>query len=103
MAWESGVGRMNNGAVTDATREALEAKPVEWLAKAIANDNYERIFPVWNERNQRSFDKWVTKYSQLPHDVLVDVCMERAERTNSADNGGGMIWIDKGGCSKVKL
>ena len=101
MAWESGLAY--NAALADEVREQLELKPVVWLATAIANDKYARVFPVYTEGSQRAFDRWVRKLAMLPLDVLVDECMRRAERTDTADNGGGVIWIDKGGCSWVKV
>jgi hypothetical protein len=103
MAWESQISF--NAEVADATREALEKKDAQWLATAIANDRYVRIFggATWNERNQKAFDRWVYQGSQLSHDVLVNECMRRAERTDTADNGGGVIWIDANGHSRVEL
>ena len=105
MAWEAGLNC--NAELRDAVREALE----EWhpgdLALAIANDKYTRMFPFTLsnktlQRRKRAFDRWVSQLETLPTDILIDECMRRAERTDTADNGGFAIWIDKGGCSKVK-
>ena len=101
MAWEAGLSY--SPVLADLLREQLELKSVMWLATAIANDKYARVFPVYTEGSQRAFDRWVRKLATLPLDVLVDECMRRAERTDTADNGGGVIWIDKGGCSRVRL
>ena len=101
MAWEAGLSY--SPVLTNLLREQLELKPVVWLATAIANDKYARVFPVYTEGSQRAFDRWVRKLAMLPLDVLVDECLRRAERTNTSDNGGGYVWIDRGGCSKVRL
>ena len=102
MAWESGL--TYNAALADEVREQLELKPIAWLARAIANDKYERTFPgLHNPKHDKAFDRWERKATTLPLDVLVDECLRRAERTNTSDNGGGYVWIDRGGCSKVRL
>ena len=106
MAWDSGIAY--NASLADAVRETLETWTVHDLAVAIANDRYERMFPFTLradtlERRHRAFERWIRNLETLPHDVLVDECMDCAEKTNTADNGGFAIWIDKSGCSKVKL
>lgn len=102
MAWESGVSY--NAALADAVRDVLETKDTTWLATALANDKYARIFSGnYNPKHGRAFDRYLARFSELPHDMLVDACMDCAERTNTADNGGYVIWIDKDGCSTVEL
>jgi hypothetical protein len=102
MAWESGISY--NAALADAVREALESKDITWLATALANDKYARIFNGnYNPKHTRAFDRYLTQFSTLPHDILVDACMDCVTRTNTANNGGSVIWIDKKGCSTVEL
>lgn len=102
MAWEAGI--TYNAPLADAVREALEAKDTQWLATALADDKYTRIFNGnYNPKHARAFNRYVAKYAALPHDVLVDACMDCATRTNTADNGGNPVWIDQDGYSKVEL
>lgn len=100
MAWEAQLGF--NAEVQEATRTAIEELTVDELALAIANDKYS-MFGAYSPKHDAIFDRWVTEAKQLTHDVLVDECYRRACRTDTSDNGGGVIWIDKGGCSKVVL
>jgi hypothetical protein len=108
MAWEAGLN--NNASLADAVRAELESWTPDQLAEAIANDKYERLFPftrlddkaLW-ERRHRAFNRWVAEAIDRPLDVLIDNCMERAIRTDTTDNGGFEVWIDKGGLSKVRV
>lgn len=102
MAWEAGLSY--NGALAEAVREALEKQPVEWLADALANDKWARIFDGnYNAKHGHAFDRYAAHYRELPHDVLVDLCMDVATRTDTTANGGNPVWIDRDGCSVVEL
>ena len=100
MSWEAQLNY--NADMRDALLSALEALDKDELVLAIANDRY-CMFTTFKEKHSAIFDRWVRDLSKLTHDVLVDDCYRRALRTNTADAGGGVIWIDKGGCSKVVL
>ncbi len=100
MSWDAQLNY--NADMRDATLAAIEQLTVDELATAIANDKY-CMFTAYKTKHGAIFNRWERQARQLTHDVLVDECYRRALRTNTADNGGGVIWIDKGGCSKVVL
>lgn len=70
----------------DNARANLEAWSKRRLAQALAN--------IEGNRGARF-------YRTLPHDVLVDACMDAIDSTNLCDNGGGAFWIDPEGYETV--
>ncbi len=109
MAWELG----SFAHYYDELVEALESMTPDQLATALANDDYERnprfdnyLRPArWHrEISKKWYDGRKGYYLKFcPAGVLVLIAVERIERTNTQDNGGGVIWIDKDGLSRVEL
>lgn len=95
----------------------IEAALQQWsareLAEALANDDYAanrrfrsygRNSHWYREVTEKWFNGRVGYYIKfLAHDQLVDACMETLDRTNTTNNGGGVIWIDREGVSVVEL
>ncbi len=109
MAWELG----SFAHYYDELVSALESLTSDQLATALANDDYERsprfnrwgMSPRWHrEISHKWYDGRKGFYLKYcVHESLVSIAVERIERTNTQDNGGGVIWIDKDGLSRVEL
>ena len=86
-------------------RSSLEKWSVEELAAALADYNYE----IWHggfdrPANVKHRGAWKKeKYLDLAHDILVDICFDCIEETNTCDNGGYFYWIDPEGYHKVEI
>ena len=94
-----------SGAYDDA-RSALENWTAENLAQALADYNYETFHgaPPWRNGQPHHKGLWTcAKLRHLPHDLLVDACMEAIEIVRLCDNDFHAMWIDYDGYHKVVL
>lgn len=96
--------------------ERLKQKDGEWLAKAIADNNYERIVegkgPYGDEEYKgvetgpgcfESETDWIEIFKKYEHGYLVNMAHEIALENDNCDNGAWRVWIDWEGYWKIDM
>ena len=92
-------------------RAALEAKPREWLIKALTDDRFEQVEQASGsaEHASRAADALRKRLEETGDDgvpyasieALANDAYEALERNDTCDNGGFLYWVDREGYHKV--
>ncbi len=93
MAWE--ICMSNEG--WNNVYENLHEMDNDTLARALAYDDYEKLYEIGDGDVDKAFEGYKAKYAGLTNDVLADECYQRVYENNTCVNGGHFVYVDKDG------